>query len=179
MKINIKSWDITLENTEAIVNSSSRALLGWWWVCGSIFKVAWKWLYDECLKLRDTAKYKQWLKEWDAVLTEWYNLNAKYIIHTLWPDIRDYKDDSWRELLSNCYTNSLQIADKNNITSISFPLIWNWAFGLDIKETSIIVLNTIRKYFNDNKSSIKVVNIIIFNNKTALEIYNNTYKNIF
>lgn len=179
MKINIKSWDITNETTEAIVNSSSRTLLSWWWVCGKIFQFAWKWLYNECLKLRSTDEYKQWLKEWEALITNWYNLNAKYIIHTLGTDIRDFKDDSWKILLSNCYTNSLKIADQNNITSISFPPIWNWTFGLDIKETSIIALQSIKDYLDNNKSNIQTINIVIYNNEIGIKAYENAYNNIF
>lgn len=57
-----------------------------------------------------------------AAVTPAYNLNAKYVIHTVGPVWEDGKHNE-EQLLENCYINSLKLAQKNKCKSIAFPLI--------------------------------------------------------
>lgn len=186
MILKIKYWDITEEETDVIVNSANPSLLWWGWVDWQIHMKAWESLYKECLKLRKGI-YKKGLEEWWVVLTKWYNLKSKYIIHTHWPVCYNYKDDSWEKILKACYINCLEICEEMNFKSISFPLISNWIFCCPIEKTSIIALNTIKNYFYENElSCIKNINIIIYEDTTfnkkdekSYKIYLENYKKIF
>ncbi len=186
MKVNIIYWDITEQNTEVVVNSANPSLLGWWGIDGQIHLKAWPELYEECLKIRKT-EYIDWLEEWWAVLTGWYNLKAKYIIHTHWPVCYRYQDDSWKKVLEACYILCLEIAEEKWVKSISFPLISNGIFQCKVEETSIIALQTIKEYFTQNpQSSITRVDIVIYNDKEFWKkdeknhlLYLENYKRIF
>ena len=57
-----------------------------------------------------------------AAVTYAYNLDAKYVIHTVGPVWIDGKHNE-EELLEGCYRNSLKLALKNKCKSVAFPLI--------------------------------------------------------
>lgn len=57
-----------------------------------------------------------------ASVTSAYNLNAKYVIHTVGPMWVDGKHNE-EDLLESCYTNSLRLALIKKCKSIAFPLI--------------------------------------------------------
>ena len=57
-----------------------------------------------------------------AAVTPAFNLNAKYVIHTVGPVWIDGKHNE-EELLEGCYRNSLKLAQMNKCKSIAFPLI--------------------------------------------------------
>lgn len=50
------------------------------------------------------------------------------------------------ELLKNAYINSLDIAVKNHLKSISFPSIGTGAYGYPIENASRVVLQTLKDY---------------------------------
>lgn len=64
----------------------------------------------------------------NAAITPAYNLNAKYVIHTVgpvWLDGTQGEDD----LLRRCYDNSLKLALEHDCQSIAFPLISTENYG--------------------------------------------------
>ena len=57
-----------------------------------------------------------------AAVTPAFNLDAKYVIHTVGPVWIDGKHNE-EELLEGCFRNSLKLAQKNKCKSVAFPLI--------------------------------------------------------
>lgn len=116
MPFSIVRNDITRMKTDAIVNAANNGLRMGGGVCGRIFNAAGvKELSDACRKIGhcDTG---------DAVITDGFGLEAKYIIHTPGPI---WKSDSPEEraLLLSCYTKALELAFSKGLESIAFPLI--------------------------------------------------------
>ena len=64
----------------------------------------------------------------NAVITPGFNLDAKYVIHTVGPV---WKDGSHGEeqILSSCYRKSLALAKEHECESIAFPLIATGNYG--------------------------------------------------
>lgn len=157
--------DITLEETEAIVNAANRALSPGGGVSGAIHRAAGPGLWDE-------AKKHEGCGTGEARLTGGHGLRAKYVIHTVGPVYGG--KDSDREKLRSSYYNSLDLAFKNDIKSISFPSISTGIFGYPIGEASDIALNTIIDFLND-RQEIKLVKMVLFSEsdyqayKTSLE----------
>ncbi|MCK5811725.1 MAG: macro domain-containing protein [Clostridiales bacterium] len=122
MPLGIIRNDITKLNVDAIVNAANNELQMGGGVCGAIFNSAGEHdLQVECNGIG-------YCEVGQAVITRGYRLPAKHIIHTVGP-VWYGGNNNELQLLSNCYTNSLLLAEKNHLQSIAFPLISSGIFG--------------------------------------------------
>lgn len=128
--------DITTLDTEAIVNSAHKSLRHGSGICGYIHKKAGKELEEECLKKYNGCAVSE------AVITNGYNLKAKYVIHTVGPKFYDIDKDKEKQLY-DCYYNCLLVAKENGIKSITFPSISTGIHKYPIKEASRIAVKAI------------------------------------
>ncbi len=144
--------DITRQDTEAIVNAANKALSPGGGVSGAIHRAAGPKLWEECRTLGGC-------RTGEAKLSRGYNLKAKYVIHTVGPVYSGSKSDP--EDLSECYKNSLLLASRNKIKSVSFPSISTGVFGYPIKEASIVALKTITGFLKEHPE-IELVRIVLF-----------------
>ena len=132
--LELVSGDIVLQETDAIVNTANSQLAPGGGVSGAIHRGAGPQLWDECKALGGCGTG-------EAKITKGYNLYAHYVIHTVGPVYAGRVSDSVN--LKNSYQNSLDLASKKNLKSISFPSISTGVFGYPIKEASYIALKAI------------------------------------
>ena len=160
MDIEVLLMDITKigSKADAIVNAANESLLGGGGVDGAIHRAAGPALLKECITLNGC-------KPGEAKATKAYNLDNKYIIHTVGP--RYWSDPHPRETLTNCYINSLKLADSLHLESIAFPSISTGAFGYPIQEAFQIMIDTICSY---QSKTIKKVYICIYPNEDHYEL---------
>ncbi|WP_407404008.1 O-acetyl-ADP-ribose deacetylase [Chryseobacterium sp.] len=118
-KIQITKGDSTKIEVDAIVNAANSSLLGGGGVDGVIHKVGGKQILEECILIRNR---QGGCKTGNAVYTTAGNLPSKYIIHTVGP-IWNGDVEKCTQALSNCYKNSLALAESLGAKSISFPNI--------------------------------------------------------
>jgi len=98
-----------------------------------------------------------------TVITKWYNLQSKYIIHTVAPVCYKYNDDSWMVVMKNSYNSCLKLAEDNWIKSISFPFLWAWVFCCDREKSAKIALDVAKNYISNNPYSIiESINFILW-----------------
>ena len=161
MKIEIIYQDITKLGPEvdAIVNAANETLLGGGGVDGAIHQAAGPKLLEECQTLGGCFPG-------EAKATKAYHLKNKYIIHTVGP--RYYSDPNPPVTLTNCYLNSLKLADELGLESIAFPSISTGAFGYPLMEAALICIKALKSYQSIN---LKRVYICIYPNRDNLEIY--------
>ncbi|GAJ22753.1 unnamed protein product, partial [marine sediment metagenome] len=95
----------------------------------------------------------------EAKLSRGYNLKAKYVIHTVGPVYSGSKSDP--EDLRDCYKNSLLLASRNKIKSVSFPSISTGIFGYPVKEASRVALKTITNFLEEHPE-IDLVRMVLF-----------------
>jgi len=159
--------DITRQDTEAVVNAANRRLSPGGGVSGAIHRAAGPKLWEE-------SKTLGGCNTGEAKLTRGYNLKAKYVIHTVGPVYSGSINDA--EDLKNCYKNSLLLASRKNIKSISFPSISTGIFSYPVKEASMIALKTIIDFLKEH-AEIELVRMVLFS-ESDYNIYKSSLENI-
>ena len=92
----------------------------------------------------------------DAVITQGFELYAKYVIHTvgpIWEDGNHHEE----QILSSCYRNSLELAKKHKCESIAFPLIATGNYGFPKPLALQIAVREISTFLMENEMQIYLV----------------------
>jgi O-acetyl-ADP-ribose deacetylase (regulator of RNase III) len=147
IKLSLQRGDITKIAVDAIVNAANTSLLGGGGVDGAIHRAGGKEILEECIKIRNR---QGGCKTGEAVYTTAGNLPAKYVIHTVGSVWQDGTHGE-RELLANCYKNCLEIAQKLQIKTISFPNISTGVYKFPKEEAAEIALKSINKFVKQSK----------------------------
>lgn len=148
-KINILKGDITEIKVDGIVNAANNTLLGGGGVDGAIHSKGGSSILEQTKKIGGCPTG-------EARITTAGNLPSMYVIHTVGPIYSGIDRD--REMLYNAYYNSLKLASKYNLKTISFPSISTGAYGYPIESAARIALESVLKYLDDNND----INEIIF-----------------
>jgi len=95
-------------------------------------------------------------------VTDAYDLQARYIIHTVGPSWIDGSHGEY-ETLASCYRKSLHLADKLGCTSIAFPLIATGVYGFPKDAALQIALREIRTFLETADMD---VTLVVFSRKS-------------
>lgn len=92
----------------------------------------------------------------DAVITSGFNLDAKYVIHTVGPVWEDgnHGED---QILSSCYRKSLELAKEYECESIAFPLIATGNYRFPEPLALQIAVREISTFLLENEMQIYLV----------------------
>lgn len=135
VNLELVQGDITRQaDMDVIVNAANAWLRSGGGVAGAIHRAAGPQLEEEAVKLGP-------IKPGEAMITKAYKLPNQHVIHTLGPVYG--RDLPHEQLLSNCYTHALDIAERAGLKSIAFPAISTGIFGYPVAEAAGIALNTI------------------------------------
>lgn len=149
---------------DAIVNAANETLLGGGGVDGAIHRAAGPLLLEECRTLGGC-------KPGEAKATKAYNLDNKYIIHTVGP--RFYSDHNPPVTLYNCYINCLRLADELGLESIAFPSISTGAFAYPIKDAVKVCYKALHDY---KPKTLKNIYLCIYPDRENLKVFEETFK---
>jgi O-acetyl-ADP-ribose deacetylase (regulator of RNase III) len=152
--------DITKLNVDAIVNAANSTLIGGGGVDGAIHKAAGKELLKECMGIIE-SKFPNGLPVGEAVVTNGYNLSAKYIIHTVGPVYKG-GNNSEDNLLYSAYYNSCRIAVSKQVKTIAFPNISTGAYRYPIEEASFVRNKAISDFLKDYPNSLEEIVLVDF-----------------
>ncbi|UCE99132.1 MAG: macro domain-containing protein [Planctomycetota bacterium] len=156
--------DITEMPTEAVVNAANARLILGGGLAGAIRSKGGPQIQQECNKIGGTFVG-------GAVKTTAGNLKAKYVIHAVGPQMGEGDED---EKLKNATLNSLKLADKEGIKSISLPAISTGVFGFPIQRCSEIMLRTTIDYLKVQTGLDKVVFCLF--GRESYEVFENQLK---
>ncbi|NCN51222.1 MAG: hypothetical protein GW762_00205 [Candidatus Pacebacteria bacterium] len=155
--IQLLQGDITAEKTDGIVNTTTRNFEMAGGVDKAITRAAGPGMKEAC------AQYGS-MEPSQVIITEGFNLEAPYIIHTVGP-VYGKENGHESELLAACYKNCLWMADQYNLESISFPVISTGIYGYPVDEAARVMAHSIGGYFFDPahmNSLIKEIHCVVF-----------------
>lgn len=150
MPLTIIRNDITKLNCDAIVNAANSLLRSGGGVCGAIFKEAGP------IELSKACQKIGFCDIGQAVITKGFNLEAKYIIHTVGPVYGKNPNEEEGQLYS-CYKNSLLLAKKKKLSSIAFPLISSGIYGYPKSEALKIATRAIKDFLVKSEMQVFLV----------------------
>jgi len=150
--IRVIKGDITKVSADAIVNAANSSLLGGGGVDGAIHRAGGPEILEACRKIIDR---QGGCKTGEAVITTAGRLPAEFVIHTVGP-VWNGGSENEKELLMNCYLNSLKLAVKNNCQSIAFPNISTGIYGYPKEAAAVVAVKTVREFLMHN-SALEVI----------------------
>ena len=143
MPLQIIRQDITKMQVDAIVNTTNEEMVGYSGVDLAIHRAAGPELDKECARIAP-------LGLGTAKITNAYNLDAKYIIHTSGP--------MWQGglvgesiILKSCYIESLKLAVANGCNSVAFPLISSGVYGYPKDQVLKFAIQVITEFLFDHE----------------------------
>lgn len=150
--------DLTLEHTGAIVNAANEALRGGGGVDGAIHRAAGPALLAECIE-----RYPDGCPTGEARITGGHQLAAQHVIHTVGP-IWHGGAAGEPELLAACYRNSLELAARHGLRSVSFPAISCGVYRYPIESAAEIAVRELLAGLARH-TSIEAVRLVLFSDE--------------
>jgi O-acetyl-ADP-ribose deacetylase (regulator of RNase III) len=158
VRIEAVGGDITTQQVDAIVNAANSSLLGGGGVDGAIHAAAGPALLAECSDLRRT-RYPQGLPVGDAVATGGGRLPARWVVHTVGPNLHRGQTDP--ALLASCFTRSLEVAAALPARSVAFPAVSAGVYGWPVEEVAEIAVRAVRGTAQAG-SPVELVRFVLF-----------------
>jgi len=121
---------------EAIVNAANAQLGPGGGVAGAIHRAAGPELEGECRPMAP-------IEPGQAVLSGAHNLPNSYVIHCLGPVYG--VDEPSDQLLAQCYSEALALAEQEGIASLAFPALSTGAFGYPLQAATRVALTSVER----------------------------------
>ena len=168
VRIELRKGDIANQpDCDVVVNAANPQLESGGGVAGAIHSAAGPDLAKEARKMAP-------IKPGEAVITQAYKLPNKYVVHCLGPVYGRDKPEA--ELLANCYSNALDLAEEKKISSIAFPAISAGIYGYPVEEAAKVALETVINKAPELKQ-VKEVVFVLYSAKD-LEVHEKVLKKI-
>jgi O-acetyl-ADP-ribose deacetylase len=161
-RLSLIQGDITRQDTDAIVNAANSSLMGGGGVDGAVHRAGGPRILEECKQI--VARQGR-LPAGKAVITTGGNLPAKFVIHTVGP-IWHGGDGDEAKTLASAYSESLRVAEKHKLKSVSFPSISTGAYGYPVDKAARIAIRSITEFFKEEADSIQEVVFVLHDSRT-------------
>ncbi len=159
MPLKIVRNDITKMHTQAIVNTANEQVAVGPGCDKAVYDAAG---FEELFAYRKEKVGV--VPEGEVFITPGFGLKAKYIIHAVSPLYKDGNQGE-EEKLRLCYRRSLELARKNAIRSVAFPLIATGSYGYPKEEGMRIAVDEINAFLLQNRMQIYIV---VFDEKATM-----------
>lgn len=143
--------DITTLDVDAVVNAANNRMRGGGGVDGAIHRAGGPRVLADCV-----ARFPDGLATGDAGWTTGGDLPARWVIHTVGPNLTAGQSD--RSLLTSCYRRSLEVADELGARSVAFPLISAGVYGWPRRDSIAAAIEV----FESTPTSVQVVHLVAF-----------------
>jgi O-acetyl-ADP-ribose deacetylase len=152
--------DITTERVDAVVNAANRRLLGGGGVDGAIHRAA------GAERLQAACRAIGECPPGQAVVTDGFDLPARFIIHTVGP-VWHGGSAGEPETLAACYRNALAVADDVGARSVAFPAVSTGVYGYPSGQAAEVAVTTIRTADTD----VTLIRFVAFDGTTLARYF--------
>jgi len=158
--VQLAQGDLTLEDTDAIVNAANEYLEHGGGVAYAIVQRGGEGIQRES---------DDWIKKYGAVThanpawTTGGALAAKYVIHAVGPIWGDGDEDA---KLRVCVLGALRVVDELHLRSVALPAISTGIFGFPKERAARVILSAIRAYL-DEPHGLKLIRITLWDDDSA------------
>lgn len=142
--------DITKIQADAIVNTANPEPVYMAGTDSAVYAAA------GAEKLLEERRKIGRIAEGDVAVTPAFDLDAKYIFHTVGP-VWQGGDHGERETVAKCYENCLDKAKELGLESIAFPLLSTGAYGFPKADALQIATSVFSSFLADNDLEITLV----------------------
>jgi O-acetyl-ADP-ribose deacetylase (regulator of RNase III) len=139
-RIKVQQADITTVPVDAIVNAANSSLLGGGGVDGAIHRAAGPRLLEACRQIGGCPTG-------EARMTPGFDLQAKWVIHTVGP-VWHGGSRGEDQLLASCYRESLKLVSSSGARTVAFPAISTGAYGFPMDRAARIAVQEISEYLS-------------------------------
>lgn len=160
-RLSLLQGDITLQQTDAVVNAANSGLMGGGGVDGAIHRAGGPAILDECKQI--VARQGR-LPTGKAVITTGGRLAARYVIHTVGP-VWHGGHSGEPALLANAYTESLKLAVTKGLKSVAFPSISTGAYGYPVELAAEVALGAVIRFLQQDES-LQEVAFVLYDART-------------
>jgi O-acetyl-ADP-ribose deacetylase (regulator of RNase III) len=171
-RLSLKQGDITLQDTDAIVNAANSGLMGGGGVDGAIHRAGGPAILEDCKRI---VANRGRLPAGQAVITTGGKMKTRHVIHTVGP-VWHGGDKGEPETLASAYHESLRTAAREGLKSVSFPSISTGVYSYPVMEAAHVALSTVIDFLKQD-SSLEEVVFVLFDSKT-LEAYKQALKEL-
>lgn len=154
--------DITVMDTDAIVNAANKDLILGAGVAGAIRTKGGPTIQEECNRIGGAPVG-------GAAITTGGDLKARYVIHAVGPRMGEGDED---RKLADATRNSLKLANEKGLASITFPAISTGIFGFPKDRCARIMLTTVAETLKKEDTSLKEVAFCLWGEET-LQVFQN------
>jgi O-acetyl-ADP-ribose deacetylase (regulator of RNase III) len=134
--LELHQGDITLEETDAIVNAGNSRLAGGGGVDGAIHRRG-----GPAIMAETDVKYPDGCPTGSAVISTAGNLKARFVIHAVGPVWRGGQRGE-AELLAGAYRRSMELAAEHDCGTIALPALSTGAYGYPMDLAARVALQT-------------------------------------
>ncbi len=164
--------DITVQDTDAIVNAANSSLMGGGGVDGAIHRAGGPAILEEC---KEIVARQGRLPTGQAVITTGGKMKTRHVIHTVGP-VWHGGQRGEPELLASAYRGSLKLAAANNLKSVSFPSISTGVYGYPMEKAAVVAVTTAAGFLKE-PTSVKEVVFVLFN-REAYDAFSKALTNL-
>ncbi|KUK83466.1 MAG: Appr-1-p processing domain protein [Petrotoga mobilis] len=158
VEIKLVSGDITIEETDAIVNAANSQLQHGGGVAGAILRKGGPDIQKESNEY--IKKYGK-VETGNVALTAGGKLKCKYIIHAVGP-IWEGGNQQEEKLLYDAVFNSLKKAEELKLNSLALPAISAGIYGYPIEKTVPVYKKAASDFINTNPQFLKEIRFVIY-----------------
>ncbi|XP_024243590.1 protein mono-ADP-ribosyltransferase PARP9 isoform X2 [Oncorhynchus tshawytscha] len=155
--LNLKKGHIQKQQTGAIVNTISGELnLSSGAISKAICQAAGKGIQKEISRNGNSKSYG------DVIETTGHNLLCSYVYHTICPYKNQYQSIVSQKILGDIISKCLGMAQKKQLSSISFPAIGTGVLGFNKQEVAQIMMDTAVKFAKQNNGTNMDIHYVIY-----------------